>query len=472
MKRFAFLVLSIAMISVIDAQEIDCSCNVAYKSLVNKLETNYASYYISKGKIAKPYERHKRKYDQITLQTQVANCALRLDEFLQFFKDEHLFIAEYPYYSGSELAAFKTGIRNNLEEVGSLKRWLVEAKDKYPLEGLWTDGTYKYVIKKSLVMGGHYAAVILEGPEKDKIGETRFIMKADDHGFKGKYYSNDYAPAFIKADLYKSNSLLYISGGRYWGRLSITDTASIDTAHLYKADIAGLRFIDEQFAVLTIPSFLTAADNLDTLLLQNRQQLAAIPYLIIDIRGNIGGNSSYDDLMSLYYQYPIPGLQRKVLASADNQAYFQLFSNASDSNTYTCFQRDLEKNYGKLVDGPDFKDIVLDTYPSQLKRIVIITDKANMGAAEMFVLQSKITSAKVMVMGEPTRGAFDYNDINMLFLKSPKQNILFAYPVYAQQSKAVPAKEDNNTDITPDVLIPGTVDKVQFVINWLKTHGE
>ena len=128
-----------------------------------------------------------------------------------------------------------------------------------------------------------------------------------------------------------------------------------------------------------------------------------------------------------------------------------------------------ENNMGEIVLGPDYPDRPLNSYPSNIKYVAILTDEACMSACESFILHSKAMSDKVKVYGTNTAGVIDYTSVMSVKLKSSKnQNIYFGFPT-SSLGKGYSTDEYpngyNKTGIRPDVALPSSVeDKVLHVM--------
>jgi C-terminal processing protease CtpA/Prc len=122
------------------------------------------------------------------------------------------------------------------------------------------------------------------------------------------------------------------------------------------------------------------------------------------------------------------------------------------------------------VAGPDFGLLELNPIKTNIKKVVILTDRGNMSAAETFVIYSKGVSSKVITMGDNTGGVVDFNNINMIKLDCEKYGIYFGYPTYTLHDKVV-EQGYNKTGIAPDIKIDNAVkDKISFVLKYLNEH--
>lgn len=442
-----------------------CECEQNFDAMITKLEANYIGYHLTKDAITSNYAARKQKYKTLAQATPIAECAKILQEFLQFFEDGHLFVAEYPSFSDVDLQKYKLEITAK-----KIDPQTVQSGTSAPIEGYWTDGTSVFAIVKNMSVYAPYefVAVIINAPDKNKIGEIKFAVRLSPSPsnalWEGVYYTNAYAPRYVSVTPYKDNTLLSIWGGLLWGRLPDKN------APLSKPEQPIVSRLDAQTMLLTVPSFLIDKADFDKVLFGNVAELTSAKYLVIDIRGNAGGNGIYLDLLRAYYEKPAESKRGWAVSSEDNIAYFAKFTNLLGTDPYSPVVADMKLAKGAVVKGPAFKKLELEPMKASIEKVVILTDRGNKSAAETFVLHSKAVSTKVLTMGENTGGVVDYNSINMVKLLCDKHGIQFGYPTSTLHDK-IPQEGYNKTGIAPDVRIDAAVkDKIAFVMEYLKTH--
>lgn len=107
-----FLPFILLLNSAFDSKGQDtCSCNASFEIVVQKIQENYIGYSLQKQSIDKEYQQHIQKYKEIIKTTKEEYCTSIIQQFLQFFKDGHLFVVEYPNYGSEELIIFKQNIQ-------------------------------------------------------------------------------------------------------------------------------------------------------------------------------------------------------------------------------------------------------------------------------------------------------------------------------------------------------------------------
>lgn len=460
MKPF-FLLFTLAILgNTLIAQANTCTCAENFDRLTEKLEANYIAYHLTKAEITTAYEARKKQYKPLSTQTPLPDCAKLLQQFLVFFKDGHLFVSEIPKLPETALAQTKAEIKARKVALSQ-----VSPGNNVNIEGYWTDGASKFAIVKNKNPQIRYShvSVIIAAQDSTKVGEVKLAVSLANGVWEGVYYTNAYAPRYVKITPYKDNTILSIWGGITWGKLADERTT------MYDPTLPSVQKVDEQTLLLTIPSFLIEKKDFDQFLMTHFKDLTEAEYLIIDIRGNTGGNGIYFDLLSLYYEKPALSGRGFAVSSADNLNYFKKFASTRSNDPYRPVVEAMEAEQGKIVPGPMFSPLELKPLASMLKKVVILTDRGNMSAAETFVLYSKGISSKVITMGENTGGVVDYNNINMVSLGCETQGIYFGYPTYSLNETVHLGKGYNKTGIVPDVLIGKKAkDKVGFVIAHLK----
>jgi hypothetical protein len=431
-----------------------CDCGDNFENLLSKINDNYIAYALTKKTIESDYQQQIAKYRELVKTASDENCASVLQSFLSFFKDGHLFVSEIPVYSDEELSKFKESVVRKKMDLDKVYQYLLDNQGRLSAEeGLWTDGKSNFAVIKNAGSAGEsdLLAIILKHEQADKVGEIKFRVSTRENSFEGTYYSNAYAPRFVTIRALKNNTLLSIWGGSYWGRIAFTDLLSIKNARPSNPIMPSVSKTDAETAVLTVPSFLIDKKDLDKVLEENEMILKSARFLIIDIRGNNGGNGIYFDLMRYYVTRPASSEVGLALSSADNIKYFEKFSGGRTNNLYGQVANEMKDNPGKIVSGPKYDVIELRPLKSDIERVAILTDGANVSAAESFIMYSKKVSDKVITIGKNTRGVIDYQSINMVKLGCDKPGLHFGYPT-SSAHKNLPEGGINNIGLKPDVF--------------------
>jgi C-terminal processing protease CtpA/Prc len=279
-------------------------------------------------------------------------------------------------------------------------------------------------------------------------------------------YSATYRPRYVTCNIYKEGTLLALDGGQYWGKLVSPFVREVNMINQKKIVLPTVSKLDDKNTLLSIPSFMADGNEFNQVLMENIELLMSTTNLIVDIRGNTGGNAIYFSFIDAYVTRELKSSQGLVLASADTQHYFEEQAKYG-KKIYGPVANRISKNPGQIVDGPLYPSQQIKPAPSKIRKVAILTDKGCMSAAESFVLHSKEVSDKVVTFGSPTAGVIDYTSVNTLQLNSSgNQTIYFGYPT-SSWNKEVPAKGYNKTGIVPDVSIEDSVkDKIAFIVDY------
>lgn len=441
----------------------DCDCAVAFHDMVTKLEHNYIGLkQLQINGKGEEYHHRKEAFAKKAVDVPPRDCAPFLDEFLCYFNDGHLHVIERPAYRATELEAFKNELKKSGLTKAQLEQRIADAKPKNSkdITGTWTDGVSAFIVLKT---DDAYRAYITETTKEGiETGELKAIFKPADTGFTGTYFSYGYSPVYIRGDIYKDGQLL-VAGSVFWKR--IDPSFNLSAAKISDFKQPTLDILDPKTTLLTIPSFNYDFSSFHEFIEKNKLLISSSRNLIIDIRGNRGGNGIYFPLIELFATSNMHGSQGLVLASEDNQAYFERQATYA-KKVYKPVVERMEEHMGEVVDGPFYPEKKFKIRDNLIQRVAILTDDACASAAESFIIHSKRSSSKVTTFGSPTAGMIDYTSVNSLPLSSGKQNIYLVYPT-STLHKFIPRHGFNETGILPDVAIGNEVkNKVDFIVRF------
>lgn len=443
------------------SQAQDCGCPQILDRLVDRLESNYIGlvHLREQGRGA-TYYKWKARYGKEASRTPLEQCTALMQEFLRNFGDGHLFVIERPTYGEAELDQFRLQTRQHAIDVSQYRpgKW-----DPRGIEGVWSDGTSKMAIIKNK---GIYRVHILESKDpRVSPGELKAEFRLEGELFKGTYYSYDHVPRYTEGHLYKQGLLFVLTGGIYWGRLDAGPT--LETRAMDPSDfrLPSIRTIDRNTTLFTLPSFLVDSKAMVKVLTDHLELLKNTKLLIIDIRGNIGGNALYFAFLDAYADHGLQSDQGSVLASQDTKAYFKRLAEKAPELYGPVVER-IGKAMGEVVDGPAYPLHTFTPFESKIAQVAILADQGSMSASETFILHSKEVSGRVTTFGSPTGGVVDYTSINMVSLESCGRHVVFGYPT-GTRNKDIPEHGYNPTGIRPDVPIGEEVkDKVSFIVDY------
>ena len=197
----------------------------------------------------------------------------------------------------------------------------------------------------------------------------------------------------------------------------------------------------DSVAYIRIPSFsIDFKKQIDSLIQTNYSKITNIENLIIDVRGNGGGQDpAFRSLIPLIYTNPIytQNLEFYITKKNRTQRLDSIFQN---------------KNEGKFIslfgDGKFVK--VFDSIPKlrKPKNVGIIIDSLVGSTTEQFLLYAK-QSRKVKLFGNNTSGSIDYS--NLRYLELIKDSLYVSIPM--TKSMRLPTNRIDETGIQPDYYI-------------------
>ncbi|MBS1528886.1 MAG: hypothetical protein JSU01_01155 [Bacteroidetes bacterium] len=449
-----------------------CSCADVLSQVVWKTEHDYAGYiHKVKEKDSTAYSKLKMKLVREAKNASFKACYTLLEEYVDFFHDGHLYIGEFP---GKQPDSLINGVKR-YQVPGNYASALLKNRHRDSIEGIWNGG------------GGLQLAIVKAGPNKfygvvRKTKAPRWepgmvkleLEKVGDNRYNAALYRNDFAKIhFFGLEISKNTMFSF---GVY--RFAKTFPVNPETQYIDPdgPELPTVRALDQDNVLLTIPSALIDGRYLDSILVKNLTLVTTTPNLIIDVRGNGGGNYIWGDIYELANtivkpEPKKPGDQFLLLASEDDADYvYKLgayYRQQKDSAAMKFIDDEVAKiraNIGKMVGfsfysaGPDTaKRTVYD----KIKHVAVIMDKNVASAGEAFIIDLLETSSKVMLYGANTHGMIDYMQVNTLPVGACDW-YYFGYPTYfAPDIKTNPR---NPTGIKPDVDVPaGTPDWVEWV---------
>ncbi len=453
------------------SQEPSCDCGNVFTELSQKLEANYLGLvYLKQEKGDEWYVKIKRTYNENARSIPAQNCVAFLQKFLANFNDGHVFVFERPSYGASELLSIKTQIISEKILENELAQELAQQSQSNidPFIGNWGDGISEYSVLKQ---GSNYLAYIKNSRDTSVVkGTLKARFQHIDGKFEGTYYSSTYRPRYVVGQIYKDGTLLALDGGIYWVKWSSSHLRELSMINRENVTLPTITKIDRKVTVFSIPSFNVDNKLFDKILKEHQDVLKTTSHLIVDIRGNTGGNALYFSFLGIYADKHIPESQGFVLASEDTKAYYEEQAKYS-RNVYGPVVSRISNNLGKVIDGPLYPVKKISRLNSQIESVSILTDHGCMSAAESFILHSKQVNDKVKIFGERTAGVIDYTSVNVIKLTSSEsQNIYFGYPT-STLNKYLSGSGFNRTGIIPDVTIPANEgDKIYWIMKYLNTH--
>ena len=461
-------------------QTDSCSCIENYQQLVQKIEENYIAYHLTiknDQKELNTYNTFKKKLEAEAATKTDQDCIGLLKQFTKYFKDGHLAVLEQRTYTENELAQFREAVKKiPFTETAAKNYFSNSSAELDAIEGIWytSANTYKLAVVKADDQKNRFYAIVLESKNSNwQPGFVKAVIEKNSEGYNAVYYNNNFSP--VQNNVQLSKQVLLKIGNNYWGRLYPVKYVEQSLLHPDDAALPTFKKTDDTSAVLSIPSFLIEYKDLDSLLRINDAAIRQTRNLLIDIRGNSGGNAIYFQLINYYYNRPAGDAAGLAIASPDQIAYFKRLSsfqrrNTNDTtlNLYERVVRDMQLHPGEIVKGPVYPVRTLESPGNSRMHVGILTDRACASAAESFILHSKAHNEQLTVFGQPTYGMIDYTSTNTILLLCRNPKYFLIYPTSTLHAQ-IPEKGYNKTGIVPDVKIDAkTENQIQVALDWLR----
>ncbi len=453
-----------------------CNCQVDLDSIAVKLERNYIAFHLEI--LGTPREADYRalvaRLHQRAATTSEADCIFLLRELTDWFHDGHLFVAQWPTLSpeqASRLAEATPVIAMSEREVrASLDR----RKGRLdPIEGIWYWRGFRVgIIPRAGPGEPDFVAVVLQSDSanwrpgqvrarfwKNPNGTYRTIATADDHSRRDAV-----------ATIYRH--LLLAFPPVTWGRAYPLAPYEVGMLDPVDPERPTARVAGREAVVISVPSHDPQyRPYLDSLVAAHRAEIVAHPFLIVDIRGDLGGSSQTTAALVPFLvtrdKRPAIGPvgTSMVLSSPGNIAYFE----QGGWNPDSVAQR-MKAAPGQVL--PLIRENTLDMpFPNDTllplpRRVAVLMDRGVASAGEAFLLQAR-KSTKVTLIGNNSAGMIDYQSVRLVGTSCPAQGNLLGFPMIAA-SETLPKDGLNQLGIPPDVRPgTGTADQVAWAIRYL-----
>ncbi|WP_266368115.1 S41 family peptidase [Tellurirhabdus rosea] len=438
------------------AQTPACSCPDVLEQTVDKVTRIYAGYFDKVNDRTRP--RYERLLDSLRRQAprakQPAACNALLQTYQNFFRDRHVkvyFTQRADRSQVRRLPITETRLKANLQN---------PAYRADLAEGIWTtgDGNNRFLITKDPKKPGTLVAVWLSGNYRNwQPGTVMAELKTNEEVVYNVTVFNDDASSYQLPLRLTENGLVF--KGFSWKREYPQAFTAAQRQQLKERAPVRLRPVNDDFVYLRLSAFnQSEVDELDGLIKANADLINRTPNLILDLRGNGGGDASPSfTMMELLYDQPMPIPTDSYRASAEMMAQAQTYD--------TVLANRLKTNPGGLVPYSPFPLLTLDKISISPKRVAILMDKGCASSTE-FLLYLTRYSRKTTLFGTNSMGVMDYGQQKDFRLNCPD----FTLSIPVTRSGWVDTEPIDNVGFKPHVRIPaGTKDWVPFVVNHWKT---
>lgn len=408
-----FTCLTLALSSY--AQELKCNCTDNLNTAIQKTEQNYAGFPI------KVTAKTRASYDALTRElrkksdtvTNPGTCFYIIKDYVAFFKDWHF---GFTYSSDSESDKQYA----DMTEAYFRKTFKPEALS--PVEGIWInpDSTLKIAISQT--SKNVFKGIIVKSSDPTiNPGLVYCTLTKNGRGYsftKYNVFTKGY-PARQHGGLLKLWST-EMWGKEYPGTMSQKEKEELATWRNYNFGLAFGK-LNETTAYLKIPTF-GRDDLLQKLVNNNDSIIRNTENLVVDMRGNGGGNTGWAYLLPYFLTNPVVQGNNYLRLSPDNNKRMlaemePIVKNPVSQEMKKYFTPEYMAAYKKAyVEIPSAKSIFypvpsitipVDSVQKKPGNIALVFDDLCGSSTEYFFYISR-QSSKIKRYGIHTLGMMDY----------------------------------------------------------------
>lgn len=432
MKTFLIPALIIFWFTKLPAQQdSSCRCTSVLSEIVHDIETSYPGFPSKTSSNPKAYLIHKQLLvSKAANISDRENCFYLLEKYLSYFGDNHLLLSDRTTKPKPHLMNGETAHKASNGQSG--------------IEGTWRRDSDGFSVAIRRIQKNTYRAFVMHSAnEQTRISSSYFDLLGDRDQFRIRRYDS-----FLTTDLMRGRVMgnTLIEPGCTWTRkvkgkpfqrpANYTDAWNKNFSH---------HKLGPGTYYLGIPEFSMDPFKFNSIVVNDiipAISAGRTRHLILDLRNNFGGNSSFLSLIRLVYQKPI--------ALAGDYVY----STPKMIARYTRSKNPLhQKMLPQLVAGPG-KFVQRDstryflkeslTYPQQVS--IIVND--NCASSTEYLLVIARLSSKVKIYGRPTAGTLDYSE---LLGPEPLSCKGYSFMVPTTKSFWTDHRPIDKTGIIPDV---------------------
>lgn len=404
-------------------------------------------------------------------------CFRVLDRFTTWFDDPHLFVFQSTRLDSAESARrAATMERRAVTEASARADIATRLGSLDPIEGVWYDGLGLRVAVLPDEEPGQFVAVVVQSDTLAwPVGAVRArITRADEgpsrrgrHRYVVALQDRNFALRYLDGFIHKE-AILRLSPG-IWAREYPAPAMPglIDAQVPHRPTLVSRGGTVIVSMVSHVPTYRRV---LDSLVAANDSVLRAADQLIIDLRGNEGGSSLTSNALLPYVQTRATRGERWgsdtswMLSSPDQVAYAQrVFGRDTSLLVRTTLER-FAAATGELFPLPASPaGPPQDTVEIGPRQVAIITDGGTVSAAEVLVLKA-LRSTRSRVYGQPTAGALDYQNVNVVRVLPNESRWFLGYPTITASNR-LPVNGMRGKGLSPDVAldVTGLVETIDAV---------
>jgi C-terminal processing protease CtpA/Prc len=348
--------------------------------------------------------------------------------------------------------------------------------ERNPLLGIWKSGPYTVAIlpnPKSSIRERDYVGVILESENPEwKKGEVKLELSSE--------FGTSYQINFMMGDhsLEKTSGqqtdleVIDIDGLGKWMKIwPEVENAKKRSDIELNYDKFHISYIDDM-PYLRLPDFYSVDPSyIDSLMQAHHDRILKSDFMIVDIRGNGGGNdATYFPVLPYVLSGPVEMPSNGFWLSEDNTEYLISAMAASKGFTVEEYKEKDKKEYDMFNDNRGtayFKGngkwtFTADTIYNSPKKVILLIDKEVGSSGETFIYRAS-QSDRVVVYGQNTAGVVDgFNGFPF---------DIGCFTVVFPTSYRAPDLKENPIDpygIAPDVYVDEKEDVLAYAIEHMK----
>ncbi|WP_299986124.1 S41 family peptidase [uncultured Pontibacter sp.] len=474
MKTFlpALLTVFLSMASSSSLQAQDCNCTDSFDATADAYEKNYSLFiYKVTDENRDLYNAHKqvirRKAEQVT---DLNDCKAVLDQYLHFFRDGHTYIL----HSGKKVYHNE---KIKLSEKEFKKAYKKKNYSLHPIFGIWENGSYTVAIVPNTGESKRerdYVGVVLKSSNPNwKQSDVKFELTSKASGsYQVNFMMGDHSVNNTTAQQI-GRSLLEIDGLGDWNKVWPEENNQQPKNEIQaKYNQFHLAYIDG-IPYLRLPDFYSVERSyVDSLMKSNHEKIMKSDFMIIDVRGNSGGNDgTYFPVLPYVLSGPIElPINGFWLSEYNTQMIIEALAAMKGLSVEEYAEKEKEEYDGFMAnkgtayfeDDGDSWTFKTDTLYNGPKKVIILADKATASSGETFIYRAN-QSIKVVVYGQNTAGVVDgFNGI-------PKDVGCFEV-VFPSSYRAKDIKENpiDPYGIAPDVFVNEKMDALEYAIEHMR----
>jgi hypothetical protein len=450
-----------ALITHAQSNPASCDCRILFTGISQKIEQAYSGYPDKiTSKTKNDYLKSKSNFEGFSQQIKnPLECHQLLLTYLKFFNDPNLFV---PYISSGKLADRQL-IKIDQKE---LSKQIQQAEQDTPLAGIWhsQDQTYQFAIIAYPSLPDAFVMIALKHPDKNwPTGTIQAIFtnvkQSSDPNLSiqsptGYIFNNDFSMRYSTCSM--EDGVLFLPN------LQLVKGKSDNQKHAASTkNCTSFSKLNDSTSILQISSFNKAdVDTIDSILRDVKNQVSLAQNLIIDLRGNRGGDHSPP--LSLLKLFGQDSLQTPGWAYRVSKIYIDdLETNLRNGQGDAAWLSKFKNAYGNFWREQKH---TIPIKPASVKpqRIAIWMDVECAHATEMLIYFS-MQSPYVTTFGQPSSGSMDYSPSHPFPILCA--NIPFVMIPYGRNNW-VTLSPKNETGLPPDVIIPKDQNGIKEILNY------